>query len=84
VAEGGFDTPPRIGSSWLYHALPQALRPALGLPIDHVMTRGGVRLVRTAAGADAGSDHVPVVADFALDPPADSAPAATIALAASP
>ncbi|MEQ8295270.1 MAG: endonuclease/exonuclease/phosphatase family protein [Nitratireductor sp.] len=84
VADGGFETPPRIGATWLYQALPRALRPALGLPIDHVMTRGGVRLVQTAAGADAGSDHVPVLADFVLDPPAGAVPAATIALAASP
>lgn len=82
VADGGFEPPPRLGATWLYHALPQALRPALGLPIDHVMTRQGVRLVQTRRGADAGSDHVPVVADFVLDAPANAAPATTVARAA--
>lgn len=83
VTDGGFEAPPRVGVTWLHHALPPSLRPALGLPIDHVMTRGGVRLIQTRTGEDAGSDHVPVLADFVLDTPAGAEPIVAIAHAAS-
>lgn len=44
-------------------ALPPLLR------VDRVWVRGEVRVVACRAGADAGSDHLPVVADFALPAP---------------
>jgi endonuclease/exonuclease/phosphatase (EEP) superfamily protein YafD len=39
---------------------------ALGLPIDHIKFGGGLVLVDYRAGPDIGSDHLPLVATFAL------------------
>ncbi len=38
------------------------------LPLDHVMTRGNVLVTNLHTGADAGSDHLPVIADFVVLP----------------
>ena len=32
--------------------------------IDHVLTTGALRAVRAEVGADLGSDHLPLIADF--------------------
>ena len=36
------------------------------LPLDHVLTRGNVRVTSVHTGNAAGSDHLPVIADFSV------------------
>lgn len=38
------------------------------LPLDHLMTRGSVMVTELHTGYAAGSDHLPVIADFAVLP----------------
>lgn len=65
---GRFQVLRGIGPTWLDRRLPDALRPWVGLPIDNVMVKGGV-LVAAARTLDAvGSDHLPILVEFSLDP----------------
>lgn len=58
----------RVGPTWLQRHLPSALTP-LGLPIDQIMSKGAVT-VKTARRLDpVGSDHLPVLLEFSLQPP---------------
>jgi endonuclease/exonuclease/phosphatase (EEP) superfamily protein YafD len=68
MALGGLELAGRGGTTWLHRRLPDALRPLIGLPIDHVMAKGGVITLDLRRGADVGSDHLPMVFDFALLP----------------
>ncbi|MDN2568592.1 endonuclease/exonuclease/phosphatase family protein, partial [Aquibium sp. A9E412] len=68
AAAGGLTMVRGIGPTWLHRALPGALRPALGLPIDHVLVKGAVLPLAARRLAAAGSDHLPVLFDFALLP----------------
>lgn len=61
-----------VGASWLPRALPDALRRAVGLGIDHVLAGDGIAVERLQRADDAGSDHLPVLMEFWL--PAGSAP----------
>jgi endonuclease/exonuclease/phosphatase (EEP) superfamily protein YafD len=65
---GGFERPPRLGSTWIARRLPDALRRTVGLPIDHVMAKRGVVLHEVRRLDDVGSDHLPVLAEFSLRP----------------
>lgn len=40
------------------------------LPLDHVLTRGGILVHDVHTGADTGSDHLPVVVTFSVAPEA--------------
>jgi endonuclease/exonuclease/phosphatase (EEP) superfamily protein YafD len=65
-----------IGPTWLTRSLPQWLRPYIGLPIDHAMVKGHIKVQSSRTGEDAGSDHLPIVVDFSLwpkEPPVMSA-----------
>lgn len=58
----------RVGPTWLHRYLLSSARP-LGLPIDQVMSKGAV-IVREAKTLEpVGSDHVPVLVEFSLQPP---------------
>ncbi len=74
-----------IGVTWLYRRLPEFLRFA-GLPIDQVFAKGGVRVHSAHTLAPAGSDHLPVLLEFSLDPaaPASDAPASIVSAALAP
>ena len=85
VAAAGAMTPvPSIGPTWLHRKLPNALRAWIGLPIDHVMVRGDVIVHSARTQAYAGSDHLPVLVEFSLQPkprvPDEAAPTATVSL----
>ncbi len=54
------------GPSWLTPALPAWLRPYVGLPIDHVLSKGLAHVERPQVAGDAGSDHLPVIFRFEL------------------
>lgn len=62
----GFAPGPRTGATWLLHSLPPALRRWVGLPIDHVMAKPGITLTAVGTAADAGSDHLPLLASFSI------------------
>lgn len=56
---------PGVRPTWLTFRLPGALRPWLGLPIDHVLVSDDLTIVNVERLAFAGSDHLPVLADIA-------------------
>lgn len=69
IAEAGGLTLTRwVGPSWLDRRLPAWLRRIAGLPIDHVMAKGGVLAAAPRRLAAAGSDHLPVLVEFTLLP----------------
>ena len=77
IAEAGELNPvPVAGSTWLYHTLPDWLRFA-GLPIDQTFAKGAVT-IHSAATLDAvGSDHLPILVEFSLEPEGDEYQAST-------
>jgi endonuclease/exonuclease/phosphatase (EEP) superfamily protein YafD len=69
VAEaGGMKLTRWVGPSWLDRRLPAWLRRHAGLPIDHVMVKGGVLTDSPQRLPQAGSDHLPVLVEFSLLP----------------
>lgn len=54
------------GPTWLSPALPQALRPMIGLPIDHMLVKGITPLEPPRRLGDASSDHLPVTLRFSV------------------
>ena len=63
---GAFTQVPAVGPTWLPRQLPKSLRDWIGLPIDHVLTNGGVMVHSANTVEDAGSDHAPVLIEFSL------------------
>ena len=57
-----------VGPTWLDRRMPDWLRPYVGLPIDHVMVKGGVVAGPPKRLASAGSDHLPVLVEFTVFP----------------
>ena len=81
-ASGLADAGP-VGPSWLPYELPQSLRPAIGLGIDHVLSGPRIAKRSLSRADDAGSDHLPILFEFALLPETDQRTATTdIALSA--
>jgi endonuclease/exonuclease/phosphatase (EEP) superfamily protein YafD len=39
----------------------------IGIRIDHVLTRNGLKPLLCEVGPDMGSDHLPLIADVAVD-----------------
>lgn len=66
AAAGGLETLGGIGPTWLHRALPDPVRRFAGLPIDNVLVKGGIVPRRPLRLEDAGSDHLPVLVEFAL------------------
>jgi endonuclease/exonuclease/phosphatase (EEP) superfamily protein YafD len=58
----------RVGPTWLFLGLPDALRRNAGLPIDHVLVKGGVMTHSIERLEDVGSDHLPILHLFSLLP----------------
>ncbi len=58
----------RAGPTWLHRRAPDWLRPLAGLPIDHVLIKGDIAPVVLRRGGNIGSDHLPVILDFAIEP----------------
>ncbi len=65
---GGLDIVRGIGPTWLTPRLPSALRPLVGLPIDNVMRRGAVDILAVRRLEAVGSDHLPLLVEFAFQP----------------
>lgn len=76
AATTGLSPAPRAGPTWLHHALPPALRPWIGFPIDHVFSGPDLTVHAARALEDAGSDHLPVLAEFSVRPLPVEAPVA--------
>ena len=70
--EGSLTIAGGIGPTWLHRDLPGVLRRWIGLPIDHVMTKGDIRIETPERGEWVGSDHLPVLVRFRF-PPAEPA-----------
>lgn len=60
-----------IGPTWLPMELPAALIDYVGLPIDNVFAKGDVRIVSARRLERVGSDHLPILVEFALPPGPD-------------
>lgn len=65
---GGLKLARRVGPTWLDRRLPNWLRPYAGLPIDHIMVKGGVIADAPQRLRWVGSDHLPVLMEFSLLP----------------
>ncbi len=65
---GGLVEAGSIGPTWLDRRLPDWLRPWIGLPIDHVLVKGGVLPLSLQRMASVGSDHLPVLMNFIVLP----------------
>ncbi|GHC69202.1 endonuclease/exonuclease/phosphatase family protein [Limoniibacter endophyticus] len=63
---GGLTRGSHTSPTWLHHSLPKVLRPIVGLPLDHALSKGAVQIVNIRSGEDAGSDHTPLLIDFAI------------------
>ena len=72
-----------IGPTWLDFVLPDALRPVIGLPIDNVLVKGGVVPLSVTTLDAVGSDHLPVLFEFAMLPQEAPAPVQQAALTSS-
>lgn len=57
-----FTVPHRLFPDGLMETMPV-------LPLDHVLTRGGVAVHDVRASADTGSDHLPIVVRFSVEGP---------------
>jgi endonuclease/exonuclease/phosphatase (EEP) superfamily protein YafD len=53
---------------------PTWLAGALRLPIDHAITGPGIACAKKTVGPKTGSDHRPILVEFALEPAASAAP----------
>jgi endonuclease/exonuclease/phosphatase (EEP) superfamily protein YafD len=61
---------PSPGATWLHKQFPEALFP-LGLPIDNVFAKGDVLVQSVQALGPEGSDHLPLLVTFSIEPPPD-------------
>jgi endonuclease/exonuclease/phosphatase (EEP) superfamily protein YafD len=61
---GGLALYPGIGPTWILNPVPASLAPYAGLPIDNVLSKGGVRIASARTLEAAGSDHLPVLVEF--------------------
>lgn len=68
VESGKLALVPGIRPTWLPRAAPEWLRRHVGLPIDHVATRGGVVGAGIRTTTESGSDHLPILFEFMLLP----------------
>ena len=59
---------PSAGPTWIHRTLPDFLRRYAGLPIDQVFSKGAVTILSSARLEDTGSDHLPVLVEFTLQP----------------
>ena len=66
--ESGFRIVEGVGSTWLFLSMPDWLRRHIGLPIDHLMAKGGVAPHAIERRGDAGSDHLPLLMEFSVAP----------------
>lgn len=67
--------------TWFYRQLPTSWRQWVGLPIDHVFSKGDVAVRTVRILEDVGSDHAPLLAEFTLaDPKQREEPASTTVL----
>jgi endonuclease/exonuclease/phosphatase (EEP) superfamily protein YafD len=66
AAAGSLSKAPAAGPTWLWRRLPVALRPWVGLTIDHVFSKGGLVIHSIAIAEPVGSDHAPLLVEFSL------------------
>ncbi len=55
-----------FGGTWIYKYLPMSLAPFFGLPIDNVLAKGDVIVTKVETQKSVGSDHLPMLIEFAL------------------
>lgn len=79
----GAERIPGSGATWLWRRLPAAMRPYVGLPIDHVFAKGAIAIHAIDQEEPVGSDHAPLLLEFSLRagarPPTDDSATAMAA-----
>jgi endonuclease/exonuclease/phosphatase (EEP) superfamily protein YafD len=82
-ADGGLTHIGGIGPTWLDAHLPDVLRRYAGLPIDQVLSKGEVEIISAKTLESVGSDHLPVLVEFAFGAgePGEDAGTETVMLA---
>ncbi|WP_163271700.1 endonuclease/exonuclease/phosphatase family protein [Chelativorans alearense] len=73
AAAGGLTSAGNLGPTWLVRSAPDLLRRFAGLPIDNVFTKGRVVPIATRRLESVGSDHLPVLLEFAVRPEKEAA-----------
>lgn len=67
-AHAGMTRMENIGGTWIFRVWPRQLA-RFGLPIDHVMSKGGVVVHDVRRLESVGSDHLPLLIEFSLSEP---------------
>ncbi|MDX2103134.1 MAG: endonuclease/exonuclease/phosphatase family protein [Alphaproteobacteria bacterium] len=69
IAGLGLDQPVLVGPTWqAFDRVPEPLSWAVGVPIDQILSCGGVRIGSLRIGPSLGSDHRPVLAEVVAAP----------------
>ena len=68
AAGGGLTAAGFAGPTWLRAWMPNMLRRIAGLPLDQVLVKGAIVPTHLERGPPVGSDHLPVIMEFALLP----------------
>lgn len=69
IAEaGGLSRVSGSTPTWLTRRLPVSLRQWIGLPIDHIFSKGAITIQSVRIAEDVGSDHAPLLVEFSLAP----------------
>ncbi len=65
---GGLEIVPGIGPTWMISPVPDSLTRFTGLPIDNVLAKGAVKIVSAKTLPPQGSDHLPILVRFSVNP----------------
>lgn len=65
----GFGIEPTWPTRLFSFSIPAQLRLLFSIPIDHCLVSPEIQVLRTRAGSDIGSDHLPLITDLAIGKP---------------
>ncbi len=65
---GELEIVPGIGPTWMISQVPASLTRFTGLPIDNVLAKGAVTIVSAKTLPPQGSDHLPILVTFIVNP----------------
>lgn len=68
AADAGLSVVQGLGPTWIIHRLPASWANRFGLPLDNVLHGAAVSIVSTRKLEPAGSDHLPLLAEFSFLP----------------
>jgi len=57
---------PGIGATWFLGTSPAPVIKTVGLPIDHILVKGRVKILSAETLKEIGSDHLPILVEFQI------------------